>query len=560
MKAYAGGGMKTAGGIDVYVGGGVSRVGAAIDPKGNIVDSQKVNIYNLDANVGYEWSNGSALRASGNFFRRNFRADYETPGYLFGSCVTDDCDTIVGGLDPRVAINSPEQNVDDQYQRNYVASLNYSHPDVFGSVLDVTAYAQRNDFQYQDIVSDFGAPPTLSYRVNDQDNKRIGFRSNLTTTVNMGRDSALALTYGFDYLRDSMIRTWIFSRGPATLPLTFSPAPSLTTYQNTPFETRPLAPPIILNSYAGFVQAKFEAGPLIVQGGARHEEFRGRSPGYVVKDLFGAGRDLVYSKGSLPKFNATLYNAGVVYSFNDDAEVFAGLSQGLEITELGRAFRGQGNATTPANPANVNAQPAKTTQYELGMRARINQLRVTASGYYSNAPLSSQLVQVSPLLPLVPLRQPERIWGFEATADYRISSQLTAGGVFTYQNGKYEDEDGNKFDLQNDRVTPTRLTAYVDYNPSRVLGLRVQGTQIFDRSQFEGSPPVVFGTSEGNVDGYFVLDALATAKIGPGEFTAGVENLLNNSYVVAERQAFNDFFDYYRAEGTRVTFGYQLRF
>jgi outer membrane receptor protein involved in Fe transport len=57
-----------------------------------------------------------------------------------------------------------------------------------------------------------------------------------------------------------------------------------------------------------------------------------------------------------------------------------------------------------------------------------------------------------------------------------------------------------------------------------------------------------------------VLDLLATAKLGNGEFTAGIENLLNTSYVVAERQAFNDFFDYGRAEGTRVTLGFQAEF
>lgn len=558
FKGYASGGVKNPNGSDFQLGAGFSTIGATIDPNGDIVQSQAVNVYNIDGNAGFEWENGAALRASGNFFRRDFRKDYVGPGPTFGACVTDACDTIVGGYDRRVAISSPEQNVKDQYQQNYVLSVNFTHPEILGSALDLTGYVQKNTFQYQDIFSDFGDPPALAYGQNNQNNRRLGFRSNLTTTFELAAERSLAFTYGFDYLRDKIDRPF-FNGGPNTANLRYAPVPTLKTY-SLGAETRPLSPPITLASYAGFLQAKFEAGPVILQGGIRHEEFRPRSDGKTIANFFGAGQDLIYLEGKMPKFNATLFNAGIVYSFTDDTEVFAGLSQGLEVTELGRAFRSLPGKGRPGNPALVAAQPAKTTQYEVGVRARFDALRFTASAFYADAPLSSQLVVVNPLLPLEPLRQPEEIWGFESTLDYRFNDAVSAGAVLTYQNGKYEDPTGTEFDLANDRVTPTRVTAFVDVTPREGLGLRLQGTQIFDRSQFPDSPPVVFGTFEGNVDGYFVLDALASLKLGAGELTLGVENLLNNSYVNVERQAFNDLNDFGRAEGTRITLGYQTKF
>jgi iron complex outermembrane receptor protein len=564
VKGYASGGVKLDNGMDFYIGGGFSRAGSAINPDGYAIDdNQLAHIYNLDGNVGYEWANGSAIRASGNFFRRNFRKDFRSVGYMFGYCANDDCTEggVAGNLDPLSTRNSPEQNVDDQWQQNYVASINYSNPNVLGSLLDITAYTQRNTFHYQDNSSDFdGNPPTISYQINDQDNRRYGFRSNLTSTFKLGGGS-LALTYGLDFLRDEFFRSFAQACGSDTLPLTFSPTPQVTRYLSTVCEVRPLAPPVNVTSYAGFLQGKFEAGPLIFQAGVRREEFRPRSRGYVVKDRFGPGLDLIYLKGKMPKFHANLFNAGIVYSFTQDSEVFAGLSQGLEITQIGRAFRGLGGLNSPADPKLVNAQPAKTTQYELGVRARFNQLRLTASGYYSDAPLSSQTVQISPFEPLVPLRRPERIWGFEATADYNLSSRLSTGAVFTYQFGEYENDDGDEFDMENDRVTPTRVTAFVNYAPQGGPRLRLQGTRVFDRAQFDDNPTILFGAGgPGNVDSYFVLDALATFPIGSGELTAGVENLLNNRYVVAEKQGFNDAFDYGPAEGARITFGYQMKF
>jgi iron complex outermembrane recepter protein len=344
------------------------------------------------------------------------------------------------------------------------------------------------------------------------------------------------------------------------LPLRYSPAPGVTTYR-AGAQTRPLSPPLQLDSYAGFVQAKVKAGPLIVQGGVRREEFRPKSKGKVLTNFFGAGQDLVYLEGDMPSFDATLFNAGVVWSVTPDIEVFAGLSQGLEVTELGRAFRSLGARNRPADPALVEAQPSKTTQYEVGFRGDLGPLRLTASAYYSDAPLSAQLVVVSPLLPLEPLRQPEEIWGFEATADYRVNDQITVGGVFTYQDGTFEDATGEEFDLPNDRIAPPRLTAYVEAEPFSDVGVRVQATQIFDRSQFPSSEPLVFGRPpEGNVDGYLVVDLLVTAKVGPGRVSLAVENLLNKRYIPVEAQAFNDIFDYFPGEGTRVTLGYQFAF
>jgi iron complex outermembrane recepter protein len=568
FKTYVGGGYREPNGFDLHLGAGFSRIGASIDPRGDIIESQAVNIYNLDGNLGYEFAGGAAIRVNGNFFRRNFRKSYEGPGYLFGACATDDCDTLYGGFDPRVAVQTPDPDQDRQYQQNYVFSLNFSHPDVLGSLLDVTLYTQKNTFLYRQLFSDFSDPPTLYLLGSRQNNNRLGFRSNLTSEFSLFGDKDFSLTYGFDFLRDNMTRPAVLS-GSETAPLRYVPA-GVTPFFTFGDETRPFSPPVTLDSYAGFAQATLDLGRFILNGGLRHEEFRPRSRGKVVEDFFGPGEDLVYLEGDMPKFNATLVNAGLVWQPTDRIEIFLGLSQGLEVTEIGRAFRSLPRFTrnssgelvnVPGDPALVDSQPAKTTQYEIGYRGRHGPLRLTASAYYSDAPLSSQLQFISPFVPLEPLRQPERIWGFEATADYRFGQGFATGAVLTYQNGEYEDEDGAEFDLANDRVTPTRLTVYAEAAPAAGISLRAQATHVFDRKQFgDDDGPVLFGTFEGDVEGFTVVDLLGQARIGPGELSVGIENLLNKKYVVPERQAFNDLYDYFLAEGRKVTVGYQLRF
>src|SRR3546814_21007704 len=62
---------------------------------------------------------------------------------------------------------------------------------------------------------------------------------------------------------------------------------------------------------------------------------------------------------------------------------------------------------------------------------------------------NASLLQADPscagetLCPLIPLRAPQRFWGFEGSADWAVTPQLDLGAVLTWQRGKiFDDAEG----------------------------------------------------------------------------------------------------------------------
>jgi iron complex outermembrane receptor protein len=295
-----------------------------------------------------------------------------------------------------------------------------------------------------------------------------------------------------------------------------------------------------------------------------------------VQNVFESGSDLIYNGGKMQKFNATLYNAGAVWQLATSSELYAGIAQGVEVSQLGRAYRGQAQIGKPGDPANISAQAAITTQYELGFRARTGPLNATGALFFAKAPLSAQVVpdpspecrtfpQTRPC-PLINLRQRERIWGFEGTAEYTFSPAFLMGGVFTYQNGqsrKDDDTDAKWKRLTTDRITPARLTGYAQFRPMERIKARLQGTHSFDR---DGKTPAGFypygnyDALDTEVKSFFIMDALVEVDTFGGDLTLGVENLLNKKYFPPLTQVYADLYESSYGEGRRVSLSFKRTF
>ena len=252
--------------------------------------------------------------------------------------------------------------------------------------------------------------------------------------------------------------------------------------------------------------------------------------------------------GDVPDSDLTLFNAGVVYFLTDHLDLFAGFSQGAQLTELGRG------AAQVARADAFDPEPATIDSYELGLRGRYRRLSFEVAGFYSESDLGTTLIVVDPLLPLVPIREPKKIWGGEASAAYRALEQLTVGGTVTYQDGTRE-VNGDTRRLSPRDITDTRLTGYVEYRPRRDWLIRLQALWNSGRNPHPGS--TAFG--EGDVDSIFLMDIISTYAIGPGKLYVGVENLLNTEYVNRIGQGDNFDFNWYPEQGTRVSIGYTLR-
>src|SRR3546814_20092735 len=95
---------------------------------------------------------------------------------------------------------------------------------------------------------------------------------------------------------------------------------------------------------------------------------------------------------------------------------------------------------------------------------------------------NASLLQADPscagetLCPLIPLRAPQRFWGFEGSADWAVTPQLDLGAVLTWQPGKiFADAEGRYIPSRTHIVAPFRLTGSANYRPVHPRRLSPQG-------------------------------------------------------------------------------------
>jgi iron complex outermembrane receptor protein len=524
-------------GFDYHVGLAVGSEGVRYAANGAPVVSQVVKSYNLDATVGVALTPRARLEITLNHLRRNYDDEYIPPGYVVGACAGNDFDNCPPANlppDPFAALKLFGNEVKEQYQQATVALARLTWTKGAHD-LDVSAYSMDNRFRYGAPESSFEDPPTFFESRTSMRNERQGLRASVTSRLGSG-DRQPTLTYGVDYQLDKLFRN-LFG-GQLGGPLE---------------EDRPLAPPVELDSRALFLQTRLPVGRWLISAGARAEFFKPKSLGYAVGEF-------AWPRGDLPDFRKTTYNLGAVYAFSATREAYVSIAQGIEVTELGRALRPLAQPNVPADLSRLQAQPATTTQYELGLRSRTGALRWTAAAFYIDSKLSSQLICNLVSEPCVNLRQPERAWGFEGEIDLRVNARLDVGANVTWQNGSFDDEDGVRQRQNSGRVTPPRLVAYTLWRPAEGWTASLSVVHNFDRKPFEETGYVAFGTQRGNVDGFTLVDASIGREIGLGSLTVGVENLFNRKYVPVEFQHFRDIFFTGRGEGRRVTLSYSARF
>jgi iron complex outermembrane recepter protein len=499
--------------FDYYLGALVADEGLEFAPNDDPVAFTEEGLaYNVDGSFGLQLGDGRALRLTGFYHRENI-------------------DEIFHDVDFDGDIERNDNpDLDDSYRENYSVNLSYQQNDLFGSALKIEA------FRYE--LTDEKIGLIIPGTIDIEENEYWGVRSNLTTPLDFITDR-VSVTYGFDFVSNRLFR------------------PFSDQFTGEAFE--PFAPDVTQDSYAGFFQLDVPVGDFLFSGGVRHEEFRPS----VEESAFIEG-------GDIPDFSETLFNAGLVYFLTDYTELFAGFSQGIEITQLGRAGRDAILRAVEmgrrARPDEINPEPAKSDSYEIGARGDWGDTRADFALFYTDSDLSSstQIDPDNPLTgPLIPLREPREIWGVEATLDHRFSSQWGVGGLLSYQEGERELPTGEERDISSTDIQPVQVTAYVDYAPTNWWRNSLQVTYTHERDPFDEAS-VEFG--EGNVGSIFLMDYFAAFDILGGELSLGIENLLNKEYISIQDQASNveafstpDFvLAVFPQEGRRVTLTYTL--
>lgn len=517
---YAGIGQDS-GTIDYYVGIGYQDYGVGRDPNGNRVVGTAFDAISLNANVGAALSDTVRLRLTGTFYR-------ESPGQEFNASGED---VSAGVPFPRViaVTPNPRRNAEGRDQL-WTLALSLEADDVLGQKLNLTTYGMGQQFRQRANFQDFngGAPDFFS---DDRTNSTTGFRGTLHKEFGLGNETRLALTYGLDWRRDRLIR------------LLLDP-------DDTSVVTGFIAPEIILNSTGLFGQAELKLGPVRLSGGLRQEWYRGR----IGDGLAGLGLAGEGTPGRLAPASLLLANLGAVWAVADDIQLYGSFNQGAELTQLGRAAR---RAT---DPSIISPEPARSDQYEIGLRGAAGPVNFTLAGFYSRSAAAS-LLQPDPtcagqsFCPLIPLRVPQRVWGAEATARWQATKQFAVGGLFTWQRGEIFDEGFDRFiPFGADTVSPTRITAYADWSPIEAVSARLQATWVASANFFTPAEQA-FGLV--NTPSNFLVDVSAGWQLGPGELTVGASNLFNRRYEYTTLAAGG--FTPSLAQGRQVSIGYRFK-
>ena len=501
---------------DYYLGVTLNNGGHAYDAAGTPLPTSDDDSVTLTGSFGFATGAASDLLVTFNHWD-------ETPGTAFQLDGTQ----VANGAFSDALVAPRHADADDAYRRNTVVNATWKTAAFLGQGLEASVYWQ--DAEESNRLAEYFEGAIFPF-ADILQNERFGVRTTMSSAFTDGS----LLTYGVDYLDNRFYRQIIDPDANDTV-IGF------------------VSPEISLTSTAAFLQGERPLGAWLLTGGIRHERFDGEIGDADFDPAIGSP-----PPGSIPDFSLTLFNAGAIYSLSDDAQLFFGFNQGAEVSEFGRAARGA------EDPSLVNLSPAKSTQIEAGLRGQRAALAYTLSAFRSSSDYASLLQPDescvgAPFCPLVPLRQPERYWGIETTADYTISDDLGVGALFTWQRGEFEDPaTGVTYPYGAHRLSPPRVTAYVDFSPLPGWDNRVQLTHYGEFDPYTAAETAAVGY--GNTDSATVVDLSSTYPLPVGRVTLGVGNVFDEAYVSPTLQGHNADFYWFRAEGRRVSVTWSARF
>jgi iron complex outermembrane receptor protein len=500
------------GNFDFHVGGAVAYDGAEFEPNGDLalgftnsalLGNGKELIWSLDSSLGYNLDRLGRFRLTTTFNHVDWRKKYELL-------------SAPGVYRERFGTQTKQPRGRDSFRTAHTVNLSYENDNVLGHAVKFEGFTSEADVEFFQ---------TFDAVVRDkQENQYYGFRSSATLPLNRvltGWFQGTSITYGFDFIRNDYSR-----------PVFFADTGALESW---------ISPPVTLISYAPYAQVNVPLGErLQLTGGVRHEIYDGKAD-----TALGTGG---IQGGDLDSFGLTLFNAGAVYHLMENLDLYATFSQGAEITQLGRAAR------SAISTDRLDLEPAKSNQYELGFRGRWKPLSFSLAGFYTESDLLSAL-QCDGINPCTPLREPREFWGVETTADWKINEQWSLGTVLSWMDGVREPESGGRRRIGSGVVPPLLVTSYVGYSPVSWWRNRLQFDYRGKRDKFGDSTEF----DEGRVDSLLLINFLAAFNVGPGELQFGVENLLNKKYTSITAEASNSDFTWLPEEGTRLKFGYTIK-
>jgi len=507
--------------LDYVVSGRYEETGLYRDAKGRVLSPEygmnDLKNWNAFAKIGYDFNDNNRLEFMYNYFESTQHTDYVAKAGVYGNF--DSPTTGVKGQRPGDPEGTPY---------NHNASLSYIGKNLIGKTdLNATLYFQDylTLINYSDFFENNGQPATQS--------KKFGFRLNLNTPYEFSSLISGNLTYGLDILSD------------------------VTDTHLT--DNRVVIPEMNMTNLAPYFQLKNMFGPnLVLKTGLRLENVNIDVPDYTTIGIRNyvngtyVGVGIAVNGGALD-FSALMFNAGLRYTKWSLFKPFVSFSQSFSVADLGLVLRAAKENTV----SNTSIKAVTANNYEFGFSGAFDKLTYEGAVYYSTSKLGASYVYVdgNPQIS----RSPEKIYGFELSAKYRLHPKVDIGANYSFTEGKRELAD-KKVYLGGDRINPPKIAAYTVFRPLEAWSIFLQMTSTTGRDRFEPvNGAYTYGTGPIKSFTAFNLSSSYTFR-EKSTFRFGVENLFNKDYYTVISQWQSNNMNYVKENGTRLTVSFTQAF
>ncbi|HZW58677.1 MAG TPA: TonB-dependent receptor [Woeseiaceae bacterium] len=410
-----------------------------------------------------------------------------------------------------------------------MVSVNYTNEAVFGQALRLQVFDQ--DFAATYGGGTFGTfqDPAFGTEVFDQSqNESHKTGAKLTLAAERIGKLPLSLVYGADLLRDET-QQLLVQTGRAWVPAS--------RYRNTSL----------------FAQAEFTGVErLTVVTGVRHERARLEVDDFTTLFAYNGGQSVA---GGKPRFSETLYNLGATLQATDGLRVFANVSEGFAMPDVGRVLRG---IDVPGQDVEtfLNLTPIVTDNGEIGIEHTGTVTRVQLSYYTSDSDFGQRLVANSDGIYAVQ-RERIEIDGIELRARWQATGNDALDLRYAHTDGRFDaDADGSvDADLSGANATPDRVNLSWERSWTDRLNTRLQVSYLADRDFRDAA-----GVTTSSFDGYTTVDLGADMAIGNGVLLAGVQNLTNEDYYTYYSQTLGNDSRNFKGFGRSFRLAYRMEF
>lgn len=505
----------------MYYDGNGRAVG--LNTAGSTSDSRTSNLF---FKLGHDFGTNNSQRIQATISRFNLKVNGK---YVLvpGNRATGQTSTAVRG---KPLGGQTEFNDINDY------SLSYNHYDLLGGTLTAQAYRTSQAMRF---VAEIGsdkqdpliAPLGTLVEQSEINAQKKGARTSWVRP-NLFTVSGLELATGVDYLND-------------------------TTQQLLALTNRIWVPPMEYTSIAPYAQLEFERGPVTIRGGVRHEDGELSVESYT--GVYREGRQFV--TGGTLTYSEVLPNIGVIYRLPRGWSVFLSHSVGFSLPDVGIALRSINRPGVKVEEfVDLIAVLAKNN--EAGFTWRGSRGSASISYYESTSDFGSSLVSSPITQDYVLDRSPVEITGWEFSGELRLHPSLTLNGLYSSIVGKRPTNPGDPLNARIGvgTVSPDKIVAGLNWRFSDKGQLGLGMTKYLSSHINQGVRTSAGLSLEEKFTGYHLFDLTASYQTRYGTVALGVENLLNEFYILSTNQVTTSTSSFRAGRGRTVSLSHTVTF